>query len=199
MKAEELTIEALAERAGPWPFWEGQCYGIALIAAEMIDGAEAVYGHWLGEVHPEGYWGKYANKPFLRHGWVKLADGRVLDPTRWSFEAKRAYLWIGENGGEYDQGGQHIRKALRAPPPGDDASEETREFKHILGSHCLDRLNGLLGREPSTIFNKHQIFWLANAPMDDLGQHARAWFEALEAFDLIEFVPVDHRQMAGMR
>ena len=55
---EDLTIEMMVDASGPTEMWEGQCYGMALIAANLIGGnAVAVYGHYLGPVDPDGYWG----------------------------------------------------------------------------------------------------------------------------------------------
>lgn len=86
--------KALGEKAETWA---GRCYEIAsrIVKAGLVDG-EAVYGHWIGRVHPRSYFGKRANLPFVAHGWVLLKDGRVLDPTRWAFEAVEPYLFVGE-------------------------------------------------------------------------------------------------------
>lgn len=37
---------------------------------------------------------------------------RIVDPTRWSFEAKKPYLWTGDNDGTYDEGGNGFRSAM---------------------------------------------------------------------------------------
>lgn len=199
MAPESLTVEKLEEAMGlPRSFWEGQCYGVACAAAELIDGARAVYGHWLGGVNEEGFWGDKAGLPFIQHGWVKLPDGRVLDPTRWSFEAAAPYIFLGENEGEYDMGGQSWRKAMRPPPPPNDP--EDQKYTLTLSRGALDTLNGLLGRTPSSEFGNKQLFWLANAPLDDLHPHAREFYVALIACEdhMQAYIPIDHQHDVGL-
>ena len=194
MRPEDLTIERLEEHYGSKAtFWEGRCYGLACAAAELIDGAEAVYGHWLGEVDKRGFWGARKGEALLRHGWVKLPDGRVLDPTRWSFEAVPPYIFLGVDPENYDWGGQHWRRATRPPPPADDSEVEQTTLR--LSRGALDQLNGLLGRKPSSTFTNAQVFWLSNAPYEDLYPHAREFYESLRVRGLIGYVPIDHLRM----
>lgn len=85
--------KALGERA---PQWAKRCYEIAhkIVKKGLVPGGEAVYGHWLGPVHPNS---PFAGKrmPFVQHGWIWIEDhGLVVDPTRWCFEAKRPYLYV---------------------------------------------------------------------------------------------------------
>src|SRR5262245_4545237 len=109
---DELTLGLLEEEVGePAEDWEARCYEIACHAANIIGPeATAVYGHWLGPVSREGYWAQRAGHPFIPHGWVLLRDGRVLDPTRWSFEAVQPYLFLSVPGPEYDEGGNKMRE-----------------------------------------------------------------------------------------
>lgn len=78
--------------------WAGRCYEISyklVKAGIMPKGAEAVYGHWRGDVHRNSM---FANRPlpFVQHGWIYVADeGLVIDPTRWVFEARKPYLYSG--------------------------------------------------------------------------------------------------------
>lgn len=192
----ELTVEKLEAVAGPASDWEGSCYAIACRAAKLVNG-QPRYGHWLGTVNPNGYWGPYAGAMFQRHGWVKLDDGRILDPTRWSFEAVEPYIWLGANDGTYDAAGQQLRRAFRRPPPGRDADDQWVTL--CVGRDCALALNKLL-QYPSVEarFNKHQLFWLANAPLDDLGVHAPEFYGALMDCGKIELVPIDHRIMTGL-
>ena len=90
-KLEECE-KALGEKAEAWV---ARCYEIScrIVAAGLVKGV-AVYGHWLGPVHPKSH---FAGKPrpFVQHGWILTDDGEVLDPTRWVFEAAKPYLYVG--------------------------------------------------------------------------------------------------------
>ncbi len=91
----EECEKALGEKAEKWG---GRCFEVAsrIVEAGLVDGV-AVYGHWVGDVHPESMFArKSVRLPFVQHGWVQLADGRVLDPTRWEFEHVAPYLFVGE-------------------------------------------------------------------------------------------------------
>lgn len=93
--------KALGEKAATWV---ARCYEISfrIVKAGLVKG-EAVYGHWLGPVHSKSHFADRGTKlPFVQHGWILLEDGRVLDPTRWVFEAKEPYLYVGEPPDDWD-------------------------------------------------------------------------------------------------
>jgi hypothetical protein len=85
---KNLDIKAVARKLR-WPTkdWHGQCYAVAcaIVKAGIVKG-RAVYGHYLGPVAETGHWAERRGQAFQRHGWIVLEDGRILDPTRWSFE-----------------------------------------------------------------------------------------------------------------
>lgn len=85
--------KAIGEKAETWV---ARCYEIscAIVEAGLVEG-EAVYGHWLGPVQPKSHFADRGRLPFIPHGWILLKDGEVLDPTRWVFEAKAPYLYVG--------------------------------------------------------------------------------------------------------
>jgi len=92
------TLEA-CERAlnEPASAWLARCYEISckIVEAKLVDG-DAVYGHWVGNVAPGSHFAGRTSTGFVRHGWILLKDGRVLDPTRWVFEDVEPYLYVGE-------------------------------------------------------------------------------------------------------
>lgn len=101
----DLTIADVVRGIGiPVEQWNGNCYAIAcaMLRAKLVRGRPA-YGHWLGRVHPKSSFASKRGLPFVRHGWIVLDErgahgqrpGRVLDPTRWVFEAVEPYLYIG--------------------------------------------------------------------------------------------------------
>jgi hypothetical protein len=91
----EQCERALGEKAKTWV---ARCYEIScrIVAAGLVDGT-AVYGHWVGDVSPQSYFASRSRSlPFVNHGWIVLNNGRVLDPTRWVFEAVPPYIYVGE-------------------------------------------------------------------------------------------------------
>ncbi len=86
--------KALGEKAETWV---ARCYEIscAIVRAGLVKG-QAVYGHWVGRVSRKSHFANRRHLPFIPHGWLLLEDGRVLDPTRWVFEAVAPYLYVGE-------------------------------------------------------------------------------------------------------
>lgn len=194
---ETVTLAAVREAFGGRPTfeWEGNCYAVACAVAPLVEGRPA-YGHWLGTVSPRSpIWASRAGASFQRHGWVVCPDDRILDPTRWSFEARAPYIWLGydaddEDAMEYDEGGQRARRAFRLPPPPDGEYGPPQQLS--VDGPCLDVLCGLLGRaEVRNGFTFAQLGWLASGPLDDLGEHARTLFTELGRLERKALVPID--------
>lgn len=99
--------------------WPGNCHVVAtaLIQSGLLGSLEAhhgraraLYGVYTGPTHPKGY---VAGRPMARHGWIELEHGLVVDPTRWAFEAKEPFLWVGGTA-DYDCGANSSRKTRAA-------------------------------------------------------------------------------------
>jgi hypothetical protein len=200
MSPEQLTISDLEAVTGPPATWEGQCYGVACALAKLVEG-EAVYGHYLGPVANTGYWSAHAHRPFIPHGWVLLDDGRILDPTRWSFLAVEPELAvIDENDprySEYDEGGDTWRTCLRGPCPElRTGSTYTLELSPELDQWVTMILpTGFDADELSA----PQIAWLANLPYKELGPHAGELYSAIANAGPYAkaFIPLDNRRRAA--
>lgn len=208
MKPEDLTIEMMVEASGPTETWEGQCYGMACIAAELLGGdATAVYGHYLGEVSPDGYWFRKTGCSFIQHGWVLLPDGRVLDPTRWSFENVEPYLYLGE-ADVYDEGGNAFRQALRGPPPPwrwdpDDSMVTPVNLQTVTSraDSVYRVIVRILGPDEVRfgkwlVITREQLFYVANTHYEMLAPSQAALYKAFEAAGYAEAVPFDNRARA---
>src|SRR5215510_2584908 len=93
--------------------WPGSCHQICvkLLRAELLpDGATLKRGKYTGPL----VYGKYRAEIMLwsetigtrDHSWIELADGTVVDPTRYVFEGVKPYIYVGlgdnyiENGGK---------------------------------------------------------------------------------------------------
>lgn len=203
---DQLTLQQVERALGPASAWKGRCFEIAsgIVAAKLVRGT-AVYGHWLGPVHRRSIFHRGGRGPtFVQHGWVVLADEpRVLDPTRWAFEARKAYLFLGEPGKLYDEGGNEWRRAKRGPVPEFDADDRCYELTtRVLPSEAWVFVERYLElrhsyddpRVKPGVLCVRQLAYLANAPLDDLGNHARAIYATLGKLGLIAFVPIDNRK-----
>lgn len=196
MKPEDLTIEALEAAVGVEPAqWEGNCSVLAHAAVRLVGGRYA-YGHYYGPVNPEGFW-KEKLGPFQRHAWVVLDDLSVLDPTRWSFTATEPAIFITADSSiiaQYDEGGQAMRRALRQPPPADDASDDFASIEGM-SADCRAHLCGMMGRPLLDRINYGQAVWLASAPLSDLCGHSHEFYMFLLGQGWDSVIPIDHLRM----
>jgi hypothetical protein len=198
----EFTIEAIEKQCGePASAWVARCYEIACHAAKLYDGAVAVYGHWLGDVEPESFFGSSRMLPFIQHGWVLLADGRILDPTRWVFEAVEPYIWAGENDGSYDEGGNGWRKAMHPDAPAYDPHEEQVDRTKVGMLEWVALVRLAMGeqadmQEPLCF---PQLLWVANLPPADMGALAPDVYRALDKMKLLSLMPLDNRRTIERR
>lgn len=181
--------------------WKGRCFEIAstLVALGLVKGT-AVYGHWRGPVAPESFFAAKSHLGFVQHGWVLMPDRTILDPTRWVFENVEPYLHVGPGTSkEYDEGGNGLRAAFRRSPPPFDPSDRQIEFSaSVLPSAPWTFVEKLLDidytdQKPGFL-TISQVFWLANLPLQDLGPHARAIYDAFAAVGEEATIPLDNRQ-----
>lgn len=180
--------------------WEGQCFGLATALADWLNEefdfhCHAVYGHYKGPVSADGYWKARANLPFIQHGWVAVGQRLIIDPTRWSFEAKEPYvaqIWYPSD--EYDEGGNDMRKMRRRPFA--DAGAYGTQLQNdapLLSDACYDRLRGLAGEDftPYELTDGH-LMWFANLTPEELGEHQAELYDTLKARGLQGYVPIDN-------
>lgn len=114
----KLDIHKVADDIDfPIKDWPGKCYQVAcaLVDGGIVDG-DAIYGHWVGPIHPKAPVFGGQNRPFTHHGWILMEDGTVVDPTRWVFENAKPYIFIGK-------------------PPEDDGIEVCRHCEHLEEEH----------------------------------------------------------------
>jgi hypothetical protein len=179
--------------------WKGRCYEVSckLVEAGLVEGVP-VYGHYLGYVGPESFFGTRAGMPFVRRGWVLLPDGRVFDPTRWVFEDEEPYLYVGVNVGEYDEGGNTRLRATKTPVPPIDYKERVYALPKHLSAKAKTFVFGLLGYGPLGVEMMcfSHVHWLAHVPHDELAPHAAEIYGAIEAVGQRASVPLDNWRRA---
>jgi hypothetical protein len=208
---ENLTVADI-ERAAKMPAstWHGNCYGLACVAARLIGKLHtAVYGHYLGKVDPDGYWSRRIEAPFQQHGWVLLADGRVLDPTRWSFENVAPYIFVSSSAShpDYDEGGNAWRQSLMRPPPKRDekwGNGPKTTYTLRLGPEAATLVASMIGPAEVVLVlagsavscTTDQVFWLANAPYDAYGKHVFAVYSEICRTYGSPAIPIDNQRRA---
>ena len=78
--------------------WKGRCYEIAckMVKAKLVKG-EPVYGHWVGPISRYSHFANRRDLGFTNHGWVLVDEEKqlVVDPTRWVFEDREPYIFVG--------------------------------------------------------------------------------------------------------
>lgn len=192
VEPEELTIEDVEQALDlPASKWHGQCYGIAtsILEAGLIEG-DPIYGHFLGEINKDGYWKGREKHPFVQHGWILLPDGRILDPTRFSFENKEPYIYIGEGGTDYDEGGDMWRAAITRPCPEPEGETLEEAGWKLEGEESF--AFHMLTRTPFKEITRAQVFWIANLPYAAIVSYIPIIFPALARNNLKVAVPLDN-------
>jgi hypothetical protein len=166
--------------------FDGNCYAVSCVLAKMIgDGARAVYGFWNGNSV------KRPTASMHRHGWVRMKDGTILDPTVFQFSNTIPFMHKTTVDDErYDQGMKAFKLAIRRPPPERDPSEKTIRFDWSWIHEKF--ITGLFGEERDwgkmTFGEAH---WLANLTVDELLPIVSILYEGLAKSKVIGFVPMD--------
>lgn len=204
--------------------WHGNCYAIAckIVESGLVKG-RPVYGHWFGKVAKTGYWADRRNQPFQRHGWVELDDGRILDPTRWSFEDEEPYVYIAEltspflcNCGHVTE--EHEHGFFRKCSECECLDFETESCEYDEGGnrlrmmtknpppqfHKSDKVVHLEMRTEARLFmmgilgqpqeiTVPMVFWLGNLSLQDLGPFAKDIYKSLVNAGWSSVIPIDNR------
>lgn len=190
MKPENLTIKRLEKESRlPAEQWHGKCTALAAVACRLVGGHE-IYGDYLGPVHKDGFWGERRMLP-NHHGWVLLEDGRILDPTRWSFENVEPYIYLDFNDKEYDEGGNVKRGMFRQPCP-----KPKGPLANLTPSLCAETLFEHLTQTPFEKMSREQAFWVANLGYDELGFAVAGIYQTLIDNDMDAAIPLDNKERA---
>ncbi len=191
MKPEDLTIEDIENKLDlPTEHWHGKCTLIAHYAHWFIGGHE-IYGKYQGPIDEDGYWENRRALP-NNHGWVLLDDGRILDPTRWSFENVEPYIYIGKNDDDYDEGGNNMRAAFRQPCPSARDGRPANMKEVVASAPLFERLTNA----PFNEMTIEQALWVANTPYDELDFAVASIYETLIANKMGAFIPIDNIKRA---
>lgn len=191
LKASLPTASECAERIGiPLDHWKGNCYGIAtrLVECGIVRG-RAVYGAYEGPVAPTSMFAERAGLAGgINHGWIITPANQIVDPTRWVFldTPPDLHVQMAVAGQDYDEGANRRRAVFRQPLPaaGDgrriELPESVKAAFVALGAPRMDAAS------------VRQVGWLANAPLQDLGEMTQLVFEWIDKAGLRALIPVDN-------
>lgn len=180
--------------------WVGRCHeiAVAMVRKGLCPGGIPVYGLWDGPISDESM--VFRGRPITHHGWIRMCDGSVVDPTRWCFEGAEPYIYHGPPD-HYDEGGNRFRMAMMGPPPTFDPDEESVHFTqsvlpdgdawtHIERLLCLDA-DTWSGRDVDEL-SVSQLAYLANLPPASLHPYAVSIYRSIERLGSRAFIPIDN-------
>lgn len=195
-------MDTLQKVVGPFEKWVFNCYGVAstILKSGVLQEIEDTFGpiklcHGMfrGEIAP--------NSPFktllAQHGWLELEDGIVIDPTYWVFEGVEPYVRVASIN-DYDLGATDLkRRVLKNINPPEFGEIDAAVKWHDSDPFANDAVDNLLGTHSHIkdgLISKQQAFWLANLPLDVLGEQAPNIYRALENMKMAAFIPIDNRE-----
>lgn len=101
-----LDINKIANIIGlPIVDWEQNCCDISilLLKNDIVSGT-LKEGVFIGEIHQDSIFLRNGTVDELRHCWIELDNGQIVDPTRWTITCEKPYIFIGNNNKEYERG-----------------------------------------------------------------------------------------------
>lgn len=169
--------------------WEGNCHTVASellkTNTKELKGGKLLYGMWHGPIHPKSI---FAGRPFTHHGWIRMPDATIVDPTRWAFEYVKPYIYHGEND-FYDAGGQRLKLAMRGECPDFTGQHPIPapqgKLREIIQSVCQDKIGEQICAS--------QKFYIANTPPILLGDSKKELHSWLLENNCGVFIPMDFR------
>lgn len=175
--------------------WAGKCHEVAaLLLKKNVVVGKLRYGHWIGPVHPDSM---FAERPLglIHHGWIELEDSYIVDPTRWVFECEAPYVYIGKND-FYDAGGNVLRQLNMQPPPEFDCSCSQALLKSSKVAAFVKSMHvDCRAVKQQTKVTMKQMFWLANLPLELLGNYAKDVYLELIDQGYGVFIPIDNKEI----
>lgn len=205
-----FTVPQVEKAIGiPAENWKGRCFEIAsaMVRAKLVRGT-AVYGHWTGPIASTSHFADRRHLGFTNHGWILVDESTqlVVDPTRWVFEDREPYIFIGaevdidDETWPYDEGGNKLRAVLSRPPPGFNPLGKSIRLEKYLSTEGRQLLALMLGESgkdrPRGVLSVDQMFWLANQPFDAFGEKVHEFYKAIKAVGRGALIPIDNLRRA---
>jgi hypothetical protein len=166
--------------------WKGNCYGVAQACVDnKIVKGKVRYGHYRGYISPKSLFAGHIGIKWCHHAWVEMEDGTIFDPTRWVFEVKEPYIFVGKNNGEYSVG----ERVNKTPPPVFDSNKKVFDVSNW-NLELLNFIKMLLkDKRTEKTLSLMQIFWIANEDPKVLENFAKPLYIELEKMGEDAFIP----------
>ena len=188
----ELSVAQVEEALGAHADeWIGECYAVAtaIVKSGLVSNGRVRYGHWLGPVSPGTY---FDHRPLIQHGWIDIRQGKeliIIDPTRWVFEGRMPYIFIGPDPeGYYDIGGSKFRSQLHGKPPPQGLPLPTNR----LNPETVEFMCEILGHRELSV---EGVMWLANQSPSVFKSEAKNVYRTIAKMGLVAFIPLDFRNL----
>lgn len=168
--------------------WPGNCCLVSsLILEHQIVEGELCYGFWHGRISPKSI---FKRRPFTHHAWIERKD-EIIDATRWVFEHRKPYIFIGKNQGEYDFGGNKLRMMMMSPCPPFSPCEKQFDLSRLSESAKLV-IWSMVAK--SNVLSFGQMIWLANCPLQMLGDAVEEIYQWMIDEKAGALIPIDNRR-----
>jgi hypothetical protein len=168
----------------PEAVFAGNCHSVARELMKFL-GKEArlVRGHWIGSKYPK------------QHSWLEYR-GKIIDPTRFQFENKSAYIFKGLiSDPHYDK----FSCSLRSPNYRDLPPREGQLFRTQFTHKTRAKLNQLLYNDRDWHFwTKEEIMYIANMPPKDFGKSFKSIFSEIIRRGYRAAIPIDILRYFGL-
>lgn len=182
-------------------------------------------GHWRGPIRKGSHFEHARDMPFVPHSWIQshglvvLPDAvmplirphlrnpestisvirdPIIDPTRFAFDGKAPYIYIGESD-YYDEGGNTWRQMVEPTLlPFDDSRPPIHlNLPAVTEAWIRQQLQQYeAGRTyPYGYYTYALVMWLANLSLHRLGEHARPIFAAIVEAGQAAAIPIDNRRL----
>jgi len=140
---------------------------------------------------------QFSGKPLIRHGWLELEEGIVIDPTYWVFVNEEPGLRVcGVE--EYDMAARRLRSVVLKDHGAPEFKDEDGVVRWPINDPDVTRaVHDLLGQQSRVdegLITKNQARWLGNRPLSDLKTNAAPIYRALDLLGSRAFIPLDNRK-----
>ena len=194
---DALMMLEIEEAIGDARTWKARCHEISCALKdafpEHFGKAVTRYGAYDGRVAVTSM---FYGRPFIRHGWLEMPDGTIIDPTRWVFEDCKPYIYHGPNDEEYDNESQEFATMLyqqrEVPSPDESSADIKIKFTEDVAKHVAS----LLQIPEVNLLNVAQVHYLGVTPVNLLQPYAKEIVLAMIDAGQGAWVPMGTRNLA---
>lgn len=197
------SVSQIEAVIGPSEQWKGNCYGVAeaILQSGLLQPVidrfgliQVTYGQYFGVVLSGN---QFSGKAFVRHGWLEIEEGIVIDPTYWVFVNEEPELRVcGIE--DYDMAARRLRSVVLK----DNNAPEFQEADGVIRwtvndpdvTSSVAELLGKNSRVNDGLITVNQVRWLGNRPLSELRSNAPAIYGAIDLLGFRAMIPLDNRR-----